>query len=192
MLPESVIAGSLALLAVLFFFVRSAWSSRKLTHDRGVEGVPEYQILLGYIGLGAFTLVTVAYPVLYVLGVLDLVTGSPLQLRFPGDTTVQLAGMALLAAGLVLVFWSLDAIDPHGLTTRGPYAAVRHPMYMGYFFAFIGLFALTLNLLALLSVFVVPGQIAQARHEETGLEARHGSAWKAYAARTGRFWPRVR
>jgi len=191
MLPESVIAGALALLAVLFFFVRSAWSSRKLPHDRGVEGVPVYLILLGYIGLGAFTLVTVAYPVLYVLGLLDLLTRSPLQLRFPGDTTVQLAGLILLAGGLVLVFWSLNAIDPRGLTTRGPYAVVRHPMYLGYFFVFAGLFALTLDLIALLSVLVVPGQIAQARYEEAGLEARYSMAWKAYAARTGRFWPRM-
>lgn len=190
MLPESVVAGILALLALLFFVVRSAWDSRKLPHDTaGPAGAP---LALGFAGLGAFALVMVAYPVLYVLGRLDLLTGSVLQLRFPGDTAVQLAGMALLAVGVVLVFWSLHAIEPEALTTTGPYALVRHPMYTGYFFTFASLFPLTLNLFALLPLLVVPAQIAVARRKEAALEARYGTAYRAYAARTGRFWPRMR
>ncbi len=190
MLPESVVAGILALVAVLLV-VRNVWDVRKLPHDHDTASPAGALPVLGFIGLGAFVLVTIAYPVLYLLGRLDLLTGSVLQLRFPGDTAVQLAGTALLAVGLILAFWSLRAIEPGALTTTGPYAFVRHPMYTGYVFVFAGLFPLTLNLLALLALLAVPAQIAVARHEEAVLEARYGTAYRAYAARTGRFWPRM-
>lgn len=191
MLPESVVAGALALLAILFFVVRSAWDSRKLPRDRSAAGLPGALLAIGYAGLGAFVLVTIGYPILCALGRLDLFGRSMLQLRFPGDTAVQLGGMAMLAAGLVLVFWSLRAIDPGTLTTTGPYALVRHPMYAGYCFVFAGLFPFTLNLLALPSLLAIPGQLAIALLEEASLEARYGAIYRAYAARTGRLRPRL-
>lgn len=156
-----------------------------------MAGLPGALLAIGYTGLGAFVLVTIGYPVLFALGRLDLFSRSLLQLRSPGDTIVQLAGMSLLAAGLVLVFWSLRAIDPGTLTTTGPYAIVRHPMYAGYLFVFAGLFPSTLNLLALLPLLAIPGQIAIALVEEASLEARYGAIYRAYAARTGGFRPRL-
>jgi protein-S-isoprenylcysteine O-methyltransferase Ste14 len=190
MLPESVVAGILGLMAVLLV-VRNLWDARKIPQDHSTAGPTGALLLLGFVGLGAFVLVTVAYPVLYLLGRLDLLTGSVLQLRFPGDTAMQIAGMALLAAGLVLAFWALHAIEPGALTTTGPYAYLRHPMYTGYVLAFAGLFPLTLNLLALLALLAVPAQIAVARHEQAVVEARYGTAYRAYAKRTGRFWLRM-
>ncbi len=59
-------------------------------------------------------------------------------------------------------------------------------------FAFAGLFPLTLNLIALLPLLAIPTQIAVGRCEEVALEARYGTAYRAYAKRTGRFWPRMR
>lgn len=192
MLPEPVVAGVLALLAVLLV-VRNAWDVRKLPHGRGeTTGVPGTVLALGSIGVAAFVLVTVAYPVLYLLGRLSILTGSVLQLGFFGDTAVQVAGIAVLATGLALAFWSLYAIRPGTLTTIGPYALARHPMYTGYSLAFAGLFLLTLNLIALPSLLAVPSQVAVARGEERQLAARHGEAYRAYASRTGRFFPRLR
>ena len=191
MLPDSVTAGTLALL-LLLLGVRNAWDIRKLPHDHGTVESAGALGVLGRVGLDVFVLVMVAYPALYVLGRLDLLTESVLQLRFPGGTVVQLAGTALLAVGIVLTFWSLHSIRPGVLTMTGPYAHVRHPMYTGYLFAFAGLFPLTLNLLALLSLLAIPAQIAMARREEAGLAATYGAAYRAYAARTGRFLPRTR
>ena len=191
MLPEPVVAGVLALV-LLLLLIRNAWDLRKLPHDHGAMGAAGALPALGSAGLGAFVLMTIAYPLLYLAGRLDSLTGSVLQLRFPGDTVVQLAGAALLAAGLVLAFWSLHALKPGTLTTTGPYARMRHPMYAGYVLAFAGLFPLTLNLLALLSLLAIPAQIAVALREEATLETRYGAAYRAYAARTGRFLPWAR
>ena len=143
-------------------------------------------------GLGAFVLMTVAYPVLYLLGRLDLLTGSVFQLRFPGDTAVQLAGTALLAVGLVLAFWSLSRDRARSAHDDRAVRLCATRCTRATCFAFAGLFPLTLNLLALLSLLAVPAQIAVARREEAALEARYGTAYRAYAARTGRFWPRLR
>lgn len=192
MLPEYAVAGTLALLALFFFVVRSAWASQRLPPDRSAAELPAALLGLGYTGLGVFALVTVAYPALYLLGRLDRLTGSVLQLRFPGDTAVQIAGIVLLAAGIVLEVWSFRAIRPGTLTMTGPYARVRHPMYTGYMLAFLGVFPLTLNLLALVSLLAVPAQVAVAGIEEAGLEGRFGASYRVYAARTGRFLPRLR
>lgn len=191
MLPGSVVPGILALL-VLLLLIRNVWDVRKLPHDHDGAGFGGALPVLGFVGLCAFVLMAIAYPVLYLVGRLDLLTGSALQLRFPGDTAVQLAGMAMLAVGLLLAFWSLYAIEPGRLTTRGPYARMRHPMYAGYVFTFASLFPMTLNLLALLSLLAVPAQIAIALREEAALETRFDAVYRAYAARTGRFWLRRR
>ena len=192
MLPDAVVAGALALVAFLFFVVRSTWDSRKLPRDQGAAGLPAYLLVLGYAGLGTFVLVTVGYPALFLLGHIDLVTGSVLQLRPLGGTAFQLGGMALLATGTALVFWSLHVIEPGTLTTTGPYARLRHPMYTGYFLVFAGVVLLTLNLLALPSLLFVPAQAAVARREEADLLDRFGGEYRAYAAIAGRFWPRWR
>lgn len=74
----------------------------------------------------------------------------------------------------------------------GPYARVRHPMYTGDMLAFLGVFPLTLSLLALVSLLAVPAQVAVAGIEEAGLEGRFGASYRVYAARSGRFLPRLR
>lgn len=140
---------------------------------------------MGYAGLGAFALVTVACPALFPLGRIDLVTGSVLQLR-------PFGGMALLAAGTALVFWSLRAIEPGRLTTAGPCVRLRHPTYTGYFLAFAGVVLLPLHLLAMPSLLFVPARAAVARREEADLATRFSGVYRAYAAITGRLWPRRR
>ncbi len=191
MLPDSVVAAILALLAVLLV-IRNIWDVRKLPDDHSEGKAAGNVRLLGLVGLAAFVLVTFAYPVLFAIGRLDLLTRSVLQLRFPGDTAVQCAGIALLGAGLVLAFWSLHAIRPGTLTTTGPYAWVRHPMYTGYCLTFAALVLLTLNLLALPALLAIPAQVAAAKAEEAWLEERYGADFRVYAARTGRFLPRLR
>jgi protein-S-isoprenylcysteine O-methyltransferase Ste14 len=108
---------------------------------------------------------------------------------------IGIAYVALLVAGIAVGAWALAANrpgnfhirpDPHPegrLVTHGPYAYVRHPMY--------------LSVLLVMAAFAVSGDawqwvawvalagvlVAKARREERGLALLH-AGYEAYRART--------
>lgn len=104
------------------------------------------------------------------------------------------AGMLLGSAGTLGRMLVPQAVvrSDHELVTRGPYALVRHPAYSGDLALWLGAGLATLNL-ALLASFPLYafGARAQARVEERLLTERFGSAYGDYAARVGRFVPRL-
>ena len=75
--------------------------------------------------------------------------------------------------------------------TTGPYAIVRHPMYLGIILAAIGgLFIYhTWTLLFTLVAFL--GLAVRARREEQALAAEFGEEWEAYCQRTPGWVPRI-
>ena len=79
------------------------------------------------------------------------------------------------------------------LVTTGPYALVRHPMYVAFLLIALGVALTTANVLvgavALGAVAFI--MIVRTPREERMMLDVHGAAWRAYAARTGRFvpWP---
>jgi protein-S-isoprenylcysteine O-methyltransferase Ste14 len=82
----------------------------------------------------------------------------------------------------------------HVLVTRGPYARIRHPIYVA-FIAIMGLVLLiSANWILGLSGLLLVGSIAVARIpvEECQLHERFGASWDAYRAQTGSVFPRVR
>lgn len=113
----------------------------------------------------------------------------------------QVAGLALGLPGLALALWCIGALafagrgtpapfdPPRRLVVRGPYRAVRNPMYLGAFLYLVG-FALfyrstgaaayTLAFFALMHTFVV-------LYEEPTLRQTFGRDYKAYCERVGRW-----
>jgi protein-S-isoprenylcysteine O-methyltransferase Ste14 len=80
----------------------------------------------------------------------------------------------------------------HALVTSGPYRLVRHPAYSGDLALWLGAGFATLNVALLVGFpFYAWGARAQARVEERLLTERFGPAYDAYAARVGRFLPRL-
>jgi protein-S-isoprenylcysteine O-methyltransferase Ste14 len=78
------------------------------------------------------------------------------------------------------------------LITAAPYARVRHPMYTAFFLLVVGLALTTANALVgavALGAVAFVMMVRTPREERMMLDA-HGEAWRAYAARTGRFVPR--
>jgi len=120
----------------------------------------------------------------------------------PGGLPVQWAGVALSAAGLGLRivamaqlgsrFSPLIAVQrEHALETRGVYAHVRHPGYLGSWLTALGGalafgsgFALPL-LVVMLLLFV-----RRMRQEEAVLEGHFGEDYRRYRRGTGGFLPR--
>jgi protein-S-isoprenylcysteine O-methyltransferase Ste14 len=82
---------------------------------------------------------------------------------------------------------------PGILLTEGIYGKLRHPRYVEVVLWVLG-YALVTNFLALYiaTVLTVPALLLIVLLEERELEERFGNAWRDYAARVPRFFPRMR
>jgi protein-S-isoprenylcysteine O-methyltransferase Ste14 len=135
--------------------------------------------------------------------VIGWLAGRLYPLRWPGldDLAARLVGYALGAAGIALMVWALVTLhragttfEPHRgadkLVTDGPFAWRRNPIYLAHVLILLGLAQLTYNLwfailapayaLAVFWLAILP--------EERHLEERFGEEYRAYAARTRRWF----
>lgn len=96
-----------------------------------------------------------------------------------------------------LIWWSLRTLKPkqrgHVLCTTGPFRFVRHPLYASFLSWFNFGFAIYLGHWAFLAwaLALHPVWHRVIRKEERVMEDQFGQAWRDYAARTGRFFPRL-
>jgi len=97
-------------------------------------------------------------------------------------TGAALAVSATRAAG------RLDLADPEDVATNGPYAFSRHPMYVAWTLAFVGV-GLVLDTVWLM--LIVPPLAAvvhrEVRNEEDRLQATFGMDYEAYQASVRRY-----
>ena len=132
----------------------------------------------------------------------------PLPLRLsPAVRAVALAvGGPLLASGLALMFWGRATLGrmydvssgfgarlyaDHQLITGGPFALVRHPMYLGAQMAEIGALLIYRTWSSALIGLNALTLVQRARREEEALAAEFGAAWEAYRARVPFLYPRL-
>lgn len=105
------------------------------------------------------------------------------------------------ALGLALRVWARRYIGEHtrgsvldadSLVTEGPYAYLRHPLYVSNTAFACGLVLLWLGIAPLAAPFVVVVvlfEVALSRAEDRFLEGRFGDAWRAWAKGTPSFIP---
>ena len=111
-------------------------------------------------------------------------------------------GALLSSAGITLFAWSFVAYrdvgtghyveEDHEVVITGPYALVRHPMYCGAVFVWLGL-ALAVADWALLTftfAYVVPAYYFYAREEEQMMSRELGTAYTDYVASVPMLFPR--
>ena len=130
-----------------------------------------------------------------------------LTLSTPVRAIALILGMLLAFPGLALYWWGAATLGEmykpasalgvqlnveHRLVTHGPFALVRHPLYLGLQMAAFGgllifrtwtLVFVAVNFLAL---------ILRARREEQALAAEFGDEWAAYARHVPGWIPRLR
>jgi protein-S-isoprenylcysteine O-methyltransferase Ste14 len=122
------------------------------------------------------------------------------RIDLPGWLRWSGAVLALgMLPGLVWMFHTLGVnISPtqatrtgHHLVTNGPYRWIRHPLYTfgGLFFLGVGLLTGLWWLVALLAVGLAV-LVWRTASEEANLIAQFGDEYRAYMARTGRYFPR--
>jgi protein-S-isoprenylcysteine O-methyltransferase Ste14 len=111
----------------------------------------------------------------------------------PADTWA-VAGVTLIILGLFIRSWAAGTLRKYRqLITKGPYALVRNPLYVGSFLMMGGFCTLVGDWLTLLAVMVpmIALYWLAVRDEEQGLSKAFPDEWPAYAARVPRFLPKV-
>jgi len=130
-------------------------------------------------------------------GLLALAFAESAWENTPVEGITFFAGVVLVGLATVGRLWCSVYISGYkdaALITVGPYSITRNPLYFFSGLGFVGLALATETLLlamviAALLALLTPPVVAQ---EERYLAERFGDAYAAYAARTPRFWPRLR
>lgn len=129
---------------------------------------------------------------LYAAGVALLILHAP-------DPAALAAGLPLIVVGSALRGWGAGhLVKNDALTTSGPYAHVRHPLYLGTLLIGTG-FAIavggpwTLVVLAVLWPWFALHYFPRKEQAESArLEARYGERFAAYRAEVPALCPRIR
>ncbi len=114
----------------------------------------------------------------------------PFVARLSGETV--LAGSLILVAGALTRLWAAGhLIKSYHLTTCGPYAYTRNPLYVGNFFVGLGVMAMSGNVFLTLYYvvnfyYLYAGTI---REEEKDLRQKFGKAFDDYAVSVPPFVP---
>jgi protein-S-isoprenylcysteine O-methyltransferase Ste14 len=110
---------------------------------------------------------------------------------FPGMGFVLWGRLALGKMYFVSTGFGAQLYADHNLVTGGPFAIVRHPMYLGLVTAALGSLLLYQTWTALAFAIFAPFVLLRARREEQALAAEFGEQWREYCKRVPAFFPRL-
>jgi protein-S-isoprenylcysteine O-methyltransferase Ste14 len=121
---------------------------------------------------------------------------------FPLPGWLRWAGFALGVIAVIFWTWTQIHLDTqwsaqlqlkkdHHLVTTGPYACVRHPLYLSMFGWAASVSLLTANwFFVAVCVLSIAGIVVRVPKEEQMMLDAFGDEYKTYMQRTGRFFPK--
>jgi protein-S-isoprenylcysteine O-methyltransferase Ste14 len=130
----------------------------------------------------------------------------PIQLGWLAQLGLSLFGALLLFLGLSLYLWGMHTLGEsfnassgfgvrlqlaHRLVVTGPFAWMRHPMYVGLILAAWGGLLLYRTWTMLLFVVLMFSLVVRARHEEAALAEVFGSQYELYCINVPAWFPRL-
>lgn len=131
----------------------------------------------------------------------------PVARSRPTSVAASVSGGLLSGLGIGLIVWGRVALGEmynvssalgvrlytgHRLITSGPFAIVRHPMYLGAFIAGLGALLVYRTWTMVLILACFPVFVARARLEDEALAGEFGEAWQTYGRRVPGWVPRLR
>jgi protein-S-isoprenylcysteine O-methyltransferase Ste14 len=131
-------------------------------------------------------------------GIVLMVFGTPWIRQGSGaDLLLEAAGWFVFLCGAILRMWAMLYIGGRKgkmVMESGPYAMLRHPLYVGSFLIVLStaLFLDSLVLLIALALTVPAYHLFVIPREEERLLDRFGNKYEAYCRRTNRYLPRLR
>ena len=131
----------------------------------------------------------------------------PIPVTLPPWAQVTALGLGALLyfSGIALLLWGRQALGKfhnvsssqgvqlfadHELITNGPFAYVRHPMYLGFFLAVLGGLLLYQTWTMFIFLLCSPVFIKRAQREEEALISAFGEEYESYRRRVPAFFPR--
>jgi len=128
-----------------------------------------------------FALTALIRKLLLLLGVLTY---------FPGMLFVSWGRLTLGKMYFVSTSFAAPLFAHHKLVMHGPFAIVRHPMYLGLMMAAFGSLLIYQTWTTIVFVLFAPFLLLRARREEQVLAAEFGEEWLAYCRCVPPFFPR--
>jgi protein-S-isoprenylcysteine O-methyltransferase Ste14 len=127
-----------------------------------------------------------------------------LPASLPQSVWMQVAGLALILAALVLRIWArfhirglytghVEVLADQRLVQSGPYRAIRHPGYTSFLWMALGLgigYSSWITLAAI-PLLLLPGLVCRIRVEERLLTERFGEQYRDYASKTKALIPGI-
>lgn len=190
MLPGAVV-GLFTLFVLVGFIIKDLYEGYRFEHS--MDAIQQTPLIV----LGRFAFYAL-YAEMGIFGIVLLLDPASFPFYYalifhpPFEELIELVGMALMAAGLAVAFWSIRQVEGRKLALTGPYRYVRHPIYLSCSMIAIGFFLAVLNLMALAPLLIIPAQARMADAEEEILVQRFGGKYVEYQRRTGKMFPRVR
>jgi protein-S-isoprenylcysteine O-methyltransferase Ste14 len=149
----------------------------------------------------SFWLILPGFLVVFYVSPLEFIY-MPEILRSTHTTWMQIVGLALIAASLLVFGWARNAIKGmysgrlrvqvgHILIQHGPYHVIRHPAYASYIIMSLGVAIGFSSLIGLLAVplLLIPGLIYRINVEEEILRGEFGEQYACYRRITKRLIP---
>ncbi len=130
----------------------------------------------------------------------------PIQLPWMLRLVTLVVGAVVFLPSLALYIWGLRTLgknfnassgfgvrlhQDHELITLGPYATIRHPMYLAVILAMWGALLMYLTWTMLVLAVMMLGLIYRAHKEDQALTQEFGEEWLAYKDRIPGWFPRL-
>jgi protein-S-isoprenylcysteine O-methyltransferase Ste14 len=179
----------------LYFMYKVRQAGERLLPDKGAVEREGGHIV--FIARVVVFLLLIAFLVMYIIGMAWIDIFS-----FPLPAWLRWVGFGLGLVSVVFWTWTQIHLDTqwsaqlqlrteHQLITTGPYARIRHPLYLGMFGWAIALGLLTANwIFVAMAVLSIAGTIVRIPREEQMMSEAFGNEYTAYMQRTGRFFPK--